>query len=557
MRVADPGSSDGIEYVDDQFILCELVWENGELVEKNPQNISDNINLSADKRSFTYSFGNLDEKSYILHYRSTYKQGLLLQNKVELKSDGEGNKVSYGQFVDAQSGGGIHGDLNSKIKIVKVAADNEDIGLENAKFKITRKASGATFNLVTDSNGEAVSIQLIPGEYEIEEIEAPDKYLLNNTKYTVNVVSNQPVTQKITTGDSVILQLKVKGSGTQAQTSNVVDECELSANNNWNHTFKNLRKYDAETGEEIEYVVEEKNVPQGYEVSYEKDPTTGAWIVTNTQTKIDITVTKEWKDNTGSMMPSPVAKIEVELYKDGNPTGTILELNAGNNWSGSFKNLEVANGPGSTDHYQYSVKEVGEVDNSIQLVGKWYGVSYGGTMEDGLTITNKEKVAWTPMEPPTRDIKVTKEWKDIQGKDIEAPVEKIEVELYKNGVATGNKLELTKDNNWTGVFEKLEVADGLGSTDYYQYTVKEVGESGSAIQISGKWYGVVYDGTMKDGLTVTNKEKMQTPSKSISNTSTTHIVPKTGDGSNLFLYALLILISVTLLILISRRFRKR
>lgn len=33
-----------------------------------------------------------------------------------------------------------------------------------------------------------VTMQLIPGEYEVEEIKAPEHYLLANTKYTVNVI---------------------------------------------------------------------------------------------------------------------------------------------------------------------------------------------------------------------------------------------------------------------------------------------------------------------------------------------------------------------------------
>ena len=222
----------------------------------------------------------------------------------------------------------------------------------------------------------------------------------------------------------------------------------------------------------------------------------------------DIKVTKEWKNFLGNDAEATVEKIEVELYKDGVATGKKVEITKANNWTATFEKLEVADKLGSTNYYQYTVKEVGENGSAIQLNNKWYGVSYAGTMKDGLTITNKEKMPWTPMIPPTRDIKVTKEWKNYLGTDAEATVEKIEVELYKDGVATGKKLELTKDNNWTATFEKLEVADKLGSTNYYQYTVKEVGENGSAIQLNNKWYGVSYVGTMKDGFTITNKEKM-------------------------------------------------
>ncbi|WP_419579740.1 Cna B-type domain-containing protein, partial [Streptococcus oralis] len=59
------------------------------------------------------------------------------------------------------------------------------------------------------------------------------------------------------------------------------------------------------------------------------------------------------------------------------------------------------------------------------------------------------------MEIPTRDVKVTKEWEDSAGNDVSAPVDSVTVELYKDGVATGQVQELTKANKWTASFEKL------------------------------------------------------------------------------------------------------
>ncbi len=299
---------------------------------------------------------------------------------------------------------------------------------------------------------------------------------------------------------------------------------ELNAGNKWSGEFKKLEVADklgstdyyqytvkevGETGNSIK--LEEK----WFKVSYEGSMKDGFKIVN--QEKIpwapmippirDIKVTKDWKGSDGNKIEAPVDKIEVELYKDGVATGKKLKLAKDNNWSGEFKKLEVADKLGSTDYYQYTVKEVGERGSVINLDGKWYGVSYEGTMKDGFTITNKEKTLWTPMIPPTRTIKVTKEWKNDSGSNLEAPVDKIEVELYKDGVATGKKLKLAKYNNWSGEFKKLEVADGLGSTNYYQYTVKEIGETTGSIKLDGKWYGVSYEGTMKDGFTITNKEK--------------------------------------------------
>jgi len=166
------------------------------------------------------------------------------------------------------------------------------------------------------------------------------------------------------------------------------------------------------------------------------------------------------------------------------------------------------------------------------------------------------------MEIPTRDIKVTKNWKNFLGTDIIAPVNSVTVELYKDGAATGQVQELTKDNNWTASFEKQPVSATLGG-EAHQYTVKEVGEILNNIQVTGKWYGVGYAGSMKEGFTIINKEKIptkpSTPNDPESNkpevpsTSNNKILPKTGDASNVSQYAWIMLASGVLLMLIGYR----
>ena len=48
-----------------------------------------------------------------------------------------------------------------------------------------------------------------------------------------------------------------------------IDEAELNEDNEWTHTFEKVNIYN-EDNEEINYTVEEKEVPEGYEVSYEE-----------------------------------------------------------------------------------------------------------------------------------------------------------------------------------------------------------------------------------------------------------------------------------------------
>ena len=227
----------------------------------------------------------------------------------------------------------------------------------------------------------------------------------------------------------------------------------------------------------------------------------------------EIKVKKEFKASNGEATKSPVNEIEVELYKNGEATGNKLTLSAGNNWAGKFENLPVYESLEKTGAFTYTVKEVGEENGIIKLTDKSFNVSYTGDMKDGFTITNKEEpiIPPTPLDPPKEDIKVEKNWQDKDGKEIAAPVEKIKVELYRDGKATGKKLELNKANNWSGEFKDLDVVEKLDSKEAYKYTVKEVGEETGSIKMNGTWYKVNYSGSMKDGFTITNKEEPKTP----------------------------------------------
>ena len=362
----------------------------------------------------------------------------------------------------------------------------------------------------------------------------------------------------------------------------------LSKSNNWEYTFKNLKDYE-KVGKEIKkYIYTIKEVHQGkelenssstkfngkwFKVTYKGDMKDG-FKITNEEEKPwtpmepptrNIKVVKNW-ELLGT--EKPAEKIEVELYRDGVATGKKLELNKTNNWSGEFKGLDVAKKLGSTNYYNYTVKEVGENANTIKLDGKWFKVTYTGDMKDGFKVINQEEKPWTPMEPPTRNIKVVKNW-ELLG--TEKPVEEIEVELYRDGVATGKKLELTAGNNWSGEFKALDVADKLGSTNYYNYTVKEVGESGNSIKFDGKWFNVSYTGDMKDGFKIINKEEKpwtpeepdkpntpNTPEKPTPNTpkEPSKNLPKTGDGFNPSVYASVMVIAGGVLTLIGIKRRK-
>ena len=552
-KFEDTIQSENVSFIQGSLKILNGKWENHTtyVILRGQKDVTQEFiaagKVKFDGKKLTINIGNYPESNEKRGFQILYEvklgyepvAGEEIKNKASLTYGSEiFNKDGNYKIKDA---GGTGEGYVFKIKIQKTGENNKP--LAGAKFDVIRVRSNAKVGEITTGQGGIGEIgKLLRDEYRLVETEAPQGYQKlkdpitvnpadfdSNTKIAQKDIENkkeEKITVKVTKkwenqdgtplmGDKPAIRLQLLKDGQPE--GNPVE----FTNGKITHEWTNLDKTD-EHGSKHIYTVKEVgengyNIQldgNWYKVDYGADSQSGGLTVTNKKLKPwtpmipptrDLKVTKVWKDKDNNDLVGPVEKIEVELYKDGAATGTKLDLTKANNWTGEFKKLPVSATLGGPIH-KYTVKETGESGNAIQFAGKWYGVTYGGKMKDGLTVTNKEKTPWTPMIPPTRDLKVTKLWKDKDNNDLNAPVEKIEVELYKDGAATGTKLDLTKANNWTGEFKKLPVSATLGGP-IHKYTVKETGESGNAIQLVGKWYGVTYGGTMKDGLTVTNKEK--------------------------------------------------
>ena len=287
---------------------------------------------------------------------------------------------------------------NTNTEKVNVSVTKAWVGPAKASAKVELRKEGSNNALQTQELNAAGSWKHTftgldkyenngtPIKYTVVEKDVPQGYTANvsgtmASGFTITNTNTEKVNvsvEKKWVGPakaSVVAQLKKEGS------SAVIQEKELNAAGSWKHTFTGLAKYEA-NGTLIKYEVVEKTVPQGYVVSYEKNPA-GVFIIKNKQTKIDVKVTKKWKNVTGN---NP--KIKVQLLKNGQNEGAPIELPNGTT-THTWTNLDKANPQGND--YVYSVKEVGETANAIQLDGDQYKVTYEGNMKDGLTITNEKK----------------------------------------------------------------------------------------------------------------------------------------------------------------------
>ena len=169
----------------------------------------------------------------------------------------------------------------------------------------------------------------------------------------------------------------------------VVETVELNAANNWKYIFREQYEFYTVAGQDpskYEYYITEDSV-----ANYATDITGNqdeGFTITNTNTAdlIDIPVEKNWDGDTAN-------STKITLFANGNEVETV-ELNATNNWKHTFAHLQKYNNDGS--EVAYTIKEVGENGNIIELDGKRFDVEYTGDVTQGFKVTNKR-----PLDPPT------------------------------------------------------------------------------------------------------------------------------------------------------------
>lgn len=246
------------------------------------------LTISPDGSSFTLNLPDMNGDQYDFSYRTTYTQGTVLKNDVVLTAT-EKVQRAYAIHMLADSGGQGTGTLANKIKIVKIDADDNQVKLADAEFKITRVSDGREYTLKTDANGEAVSSWLRAGQYKLVETKAPAGYEADTQERLVTVQDGVVSLQTIENAPmKVSVNVKKLWVGEKKPSVKVhlyaddVDtgkELTLNEANAWTASFANLRKYKG--ADEIKYTVKEERV-SGYSTAITGNSANG-YVITNTQ----------------------------------------------------------------------------------------------------------------------------------------------------------------------------------------------------------------------------------------------------------------------------------
>lgn len=473
MTPANAGS-----HLQDKFVLYEGKYEDPTKMDFTPdhsktkrsrQLIDEGLLEFPDNNTFKLTLKNSGKKQYRLEYQTTYNTpGEVLRNNVTLESTTVESKKASSRHIVASSSGTATGDLASKIKLIKVDADNEATLLKNAVFTVTGP-DGKTFELTTNDQGEAISGVLEQGEYKVKEKTPPAGYELNDQEFTLKVTPQggaiQKVTDKRITIDIPVVKTWVDSENADGNRPDevvvklVADDPEvteqtltLKKSEGWKGVFTGLRKISS-TGDEINYTVKEDPVPVGYTTgapSY--DPQTRTFTVTNTLETVNVSVKKEW---VGPAKDSVTVKLLERLdgaadYQE--VPGKSLTLTKDSGWQAAFENLPT--------HKNKKKVEYSVVEDAVD----GYESKVTGSVEDGFTITNTniEKV----------DVSGVKTWNDDDDRDRKRP-KQITVKLLADGdVVKEETVTAGADGTWAYSFKGLDKYNGEG--ELIKYAVQEV-----------------------------------------------------------------------------------
>ena len=241
------------------------------------------------------------------------------------------------------------------------------------------------------------------------------------------------------------------------------DKVTLNAENNWTASFgeKELKK----DGKTIEYTVQVSEV-ENYTCDVTGSGAKGFSLkYTHKTAVVNVTVSTVWNDKENQDGNRPTS-YNVQLMADGVKSGDKIILDTANGFSKTWTGLQKYRTGNVGEEIQYTVEVSGLAETYESVVS--------GTVADGFSVTNT-------YVPTSVKIPVSVTWDDAENQDG-ARIEAVEAELYANGEATGNKVTLNAENNWTAKFASVDVKkDGTR----IKYEVKGTEADGYDVSVAG------------------------------------------------------------------------
>lgn len=325
----------------------------------------------------------------------------------------------------------------------------------------------------------------------------------------------------------------------------------LSNKNNWRAAI------DVPAGNDT-YCVEEVDVPDGWDVTYENNAqqannTTPILVKNQKQpTDIDLTVEKTWAKDDASNRPSSIsltllrsngkkqdnsdAANTSEWFWEELRIPTPTPTTSGNRWTFAYTGLPASDAFGNAYHYKIQEAAV-----------SGYTVSYGTGEENGVTAAAGETATLHVTNTRAITLQIEKQWSD--GATNQHLQDAVRVRIYRStnpsDVPTANlTLQVTPETVSVGVNGTATV------TANKKITVKEIAndtianatisEDGKTLTITGEGAGettiTVTDGTMEKQISVTVSVEptlnLAIEPTSIQVGETATLTPSMSDGSD-------------------------
>ena len=252
--------------------------------------------------------------------------------------------------------------------IVNLLANGEIVARQTVKADEAGNWTYTFKDLPKYANGKEITYtvteEAVEGyETSVDGFNITNTYTTETTEVKGSKTWNDADNQDGKRPESITVRLLANGEEKDSQTV-TADE-----NGNWTYSFEKLPKYEA--GKEILYTVTEDAV-----ADYTTEIT--GYDITNSYApgKTSVTVTKAWADNDdrGGHRPK---EIKVQLKADGENSGEEITLNAENNWTYTWSDLDQKK---AGKDIAYTVEETGKAAG--------YTSTVTGNAEEGFIITN-------------------------------------------------------------------------------------------------------------------------------------------------------------------------